>query len=301
MPPTMLFCRDPLRPARVDAQFATEAAVWRRIGGRVVLLDHDALAHGRATAAVTGLPEDIGPLWYRGWMIHSDQYRELDTVLRGHGARLITTPDRYQRAHELPGWYPMFAGLTAPSVWTQVAAGRPPSRDRLAVLATGLPPGPGMVKDYVKSRKHEPDAFGIRDLSDPDEVTSVVSRFVERQEDDLAGGIVLRSFVPLTGNADPTNRGRPAETRIWWVDGEPALCTPHPDTPHTRPMPDPADLAAPVAALDCPFVTTDLAHDERTGDWLLIEVGDGQVSGLPADVDPGPLFRALFAERRDRR
>ncbi|QRX97414.1 ATP-grasp domain-containing protein [Streptomyces noursei] len=46
------------------------------------------------------------------------------------------------------------------------------------------------------------------------------------------------------------------------------------------------------------FVTTDLAL-RSDGAWRVVEVGDGQVSGLPAGADPGPLYRALAAAPPD--
>ncbi|MFI1304390.1 GNAT family N-acetyltransferase [Streptomyces sioyaensis] len=80
--------------------------------------------------------------------------------------------------------------------------------------------------------------------------------------------------------------------RVWWVDGEPVLTGPHPDTPGLRPVPDLASVAPAVRALGARFVTTDLAR-RADGVWRVVEVGDGQVSGLPAGVDHRPLFEAL--------
>ncbi|MFI7288679.1 hypothetical protein ACIBRY_18810 [Streptomyces anulatus] len=41
-----LFCADPLRFSRPDPQFAGEVAAARAAGGRIALLDHDALLAG---------------------------------------------------------------------------------------------------------------------------------------------------------------------------------------------------------------------------------------------------------------
>ncbi|RXS88163.1 N-acetyltransferase [Streptomyces sp. TM32] len=80
--------------------------------------------------------------------------------------------------------------------------------------------------------------------------------------------------------------------RVWWLDGEPVLTGPHPDTPGLRPVPDLASVAPAVRALGARFVTTDLAR-RADGVWRVVEVGDGQVSGLPAGLDHRPLFEAL--------
>lgn len=104
------------------------------------------------------------------------------------------------------------------------------------------------------------------------------------QEDTLNGGIVLRRFEDY----------RTAETRVWWVDGVPVLTTAHPDSPAPQAEPDLTAVAPLVAALACPFITTDLAL-RADGEWRVVEVGDGQVSDLPAGADPTALFQCLKA------
>lgn len=49
-----------------------------------------------------------------------------------------------------------------------------------------------------------------------------------------------------------------------------------------------------VAELGNPFVTTDLAMTSN-GDWLVIEVGDGQVSGLPDSSNQDDIEAILSA------
>jgi ATP-grasp domain, R2K clade family 3 len=68
----------------------------------------------------------------------------------------------------------------------------------------------------------------------------------------------------------------------------------HPDTPSLKPEPDLTAVRPLVASLDCRFVTTDLAH-RTDGVWRVIEVGDGQVSDLPAGIDPAELMAPLLS------
>ncbi|MCX5379983.1 ATP-grasp domain-containing protein [Streptomyces sp. NBC_00091] len=285
---TVLYCSDPLNERRADAHFAAEARQLRAAGGSVALIDHDALLAGDAERAVARVPAGAGALWYRGWMIPAERYADLDAALRGRGARTAVSPEDYRLAHELPGWYETFAALTPASRWLPVAARERPDADRLAALAAALPAGPGIVKDYVKSRKHEwHEACHLPDLADRPAVHRVVSRFVELQDEFLAGGIVLRAFECFTG----------PEARVWWRDAEPRLITPHPDAPDgavTLPDSALAPVRAAVEALGCRFVTTDLALRED-GVWRVVEVGDGQVSDLHRAVDPAALAGLLTA------
>lgn len=287
MTASLLVCGDPLRPARCDPYFALQAAAARQAGAAVALIDHDALLAGRADDAVRRVPEKLGAVWYRGWMIPATAYADLCTALAARGTRLCTTPSAYRAAHELPGWYGAFADATPHSAWLACAPFQAPEPAALTAIAAGLPAGPGIVKDFVKSRKHDWDqACYLPDLADSAAVHRVVSRFVELQGDTLAGGIVLRAFEPFDRSA--------GEARVWWLDGEPILRTAHPDSPTLRPRPDLDAIRPLVGELGCRFITTDLAR-RTDGTWRVIEIGDGQVSDLPDGTDPADLLVPLLA------
>ncbi|MDI5973421.1 ATP-grasp domain-containing protein [Streptomyces sp. SL13] len=273
-------CADPLAPRRADPHYAGEVAA----GG--VLIDHDALLAGDTAGAVARVRRGAGPAWYRGWMMPSDRYAALWEALAERGVTLLTSPEHYRRAHELPGWYGVFEGATPVSAWLPLSSGRAPDAGSLAAVARRLGGGPGIVKDYVKSRKHEwHEACYVPDLADTDQLTRVATRFVELQEEYLTGGLVLRRFEEFDGTG---------EARVWWVDGEPVLTTPHPDAPEQRPVPELGFVAPLVAALGCRFLTTDLAR-RTDGVWRVVEAGDGGVSDLPRGAAPDPLMRALAA------
>ncbi|MFD5625432.1 ATP-grasp domain-containing protein [Streptomyces sp. NPDC127072] len=293
MPMSVLYCRDPLRPRRVDEHFAPEAQEVRACGGTVGLIDHDSLSRGDVRQAVAQVPVGLGHAWYRGWMIPSDQYAALAEALSRRGTELLVTPEQYRTAHELPGWYPMFVDITPASVWRPTKPGEMLRVDDLAALAELLPQGSGIVKDYVKSRKHEwEQACFIPDLADVVELTRVVQRFVELQEDFLAGGIVLRAFETFS-KLESVLESVAAEVRVWWLDGEPRLLTPHPDSPiQHRLVPDLDHVAPAVRRLGCRFVTTDVAL-RSDGVWRVVEVGDGQVSDLHRSSSRGELAAML--------
>ncbi|GGX34185.1 ATP-grasp domain-containing protein [Streptomyces noursei] len=294
-PPLVLLSGDPLRPRRTDPQFAAEAAAARTAGAATAVLDHEALLAGDAERAVSRVPRAAGPVWYRGWMLPADRYAELAAALAARDRHLLTSPTAYRTAHELPGWYGTFEPLTPASAWLPCAPGRPPEPTALARLAASLGgpagPRPVVVKDWVKSRKHEwAEAAYVPDAADPARLAAVVGRFVALQAEFLTGGVVLRAFEDFDRAV--------GEARVWWVDGTPVLTGPHPDTPGLCPAPDLAPVAAAVRRSGLRFVTTDLAL-RSDGAWRVVEVGDGQVSGLPAGADPGPLHRALAAAPPD--
>ncbi|MET9382208.1 ATP-grasp domain-containing protein [Streptomyces sp. NPDC002928] len=289
MPMPVLYCRDSLNPRRVDEHFALEAREVRACGGAVGLIDHDALLQDDAQQAVAQVPAGLGSAWYRGWMIPSDRYAALAEALSRRGTKLLVTPEQYRTAHELPGWHATFVDITPASVWRPTKPGEMLTADDLAALAEPLLPGSGIVKDYVKSRKHEwEQACFIPDLADAVELTRVVQRFVELQEEFLAGGIVLRAFEAFSRLESVA-----AEVRVWWLDGEPRLLTPHPDSPFGRGLvPDLDHIGPAVRRLGCRFVTTDVAL-RSDGVWRVVEVGDGQVSDLHQSSSRGELAALL--------
>jgi hypothetical protein len=270
----LLSCADPLRPTTTDPHFAAETRAARSLGAETALIDHDALLAGDARAAVRRVPRGFGAAWYRGWMIPAARYGELAAALAERDAGLIVSPEAYRRAHELPGWYSVFADRTPASVW---ADGVPDVRP--------LGPGAGIVKDYVKSRKHDWDtACFVPDLADRGGLSGVVDAFRALQGEFLAGGIVVRVFERFVG----------PETRVWWLDGQPIFAGRHPDTPDATVTPDLSGIAELVAKLDCRFVTTDLVR-RADGAWRVVEVGDGQVSDRPGALEPDVLIGALLA------
>ncbi|WP_428950031.1 ATP-grasp domain-containing protein [Streptomyces sp. cg35] len=291
MTAALLTCRDPLRARLPDPHFAAAVEAAEVLGRDVALIDHDALMQGGAGEAVARVPRGVGPLWYRGWMLPSSRYAELEDALAERGTTLATDALQYRRAHELPGWYKTFAAVTPRSVWLPAQPGQALPAARLAELAASLGSGPVVVKDYVKSRKHEWDeACFVPDAADTEQLAAVVRNFVELQEEFLAGGIVLRTFEEFTGD----------EVRVWWIDGSPALTTAHPDAygdGASRLVPQLDHVAPLVRALGCRFVTTDLAL-RSDGVWRVVEVGDGQVSDLPATVAQRLLLEPLLTSQR---
>ncbi|MFE4398847.1 MULTISPECIES: ATP-grasp domain-containing protein [Streptomycetaceae] len=330
--PAIIFPADPLNPRRPDPHFAWEARTLRELGGELHLVDHDGLLAGRAEEAVLRVPRDSGPLWYRGWMLPSARYADFAAALTARGGTLLTSAPGYAAAHELPGWYGVFEGATPASAWIPSEGPVAPGPAELAEAAARLGGrGPAIVKDYVKSRKHEwYEACYVPELADLAAVGRVVGRFVELQGEFLAGGVVLRRYeefegadLPAAGpvgangangasrtggaactagaagpeRADggaPGSGGRAVEARVWWLDGRPVLVGPHPDAPRRAVEPDLTDVPALVRRLGCRFVTTDLASRADGSGWRVVEVGDGQVSDLPRGIDASELLASLI-------
>lgn len=291
----IFFCRDPLEPARPDRAFAAEVAAVERLGLPYVLVDHDALVRGdepdRMVRRIPAHPESRLAA-YRGWMVTPPQYRVLYQALADKGIRLVNDPDQYRHGHYLPENYPIIEGHTPRSVWLTGDLGIDRIMDALAHFGGGAV----IVKDFVKSRKHEwAEACLIPSAGDRQSVERVVERFLELQGEDLNEGLVFREFVEFEPIGIHPKSGMPLteEWRTFWLDGVPIDWAPYWDEGADRGSRPPIERFSGVAAaVRSRFYTMDLAR-RRDGEWMIVEVGDGQVSGLPRESDADRFYEAL--------
>ena len=280
----LLVCSDPLNPSMPDSSFEAEIDAIRTVGLTFELLDVEALFAGSATRAVRRVSDDAGQLVYRGWMVTVANYEDLTVALAQRGATLITSPASYAATHHLPLAYQAIEAYTPRTVW--IAGSAPFDMNEVHEALAPFGSRPIVLKDYVKSRKHEwLEACFIPSASDRAAVERVVNRFAELQGDDLAGGLVFREFVELEPVGTHSRSGLPLgrEYRLFFVDGRFLAGgrywddVDYPDEFPTEPF------ATAAATLPSRFLSMDIAKT-RSGEWIVMEVGDGQVSGLPDSI-----------------
>lgn len=155
---------------------------------------------------------------------------------------------------------------------------------------------PVIVKDFVKSRKHEwESACYIPSAADGEAVARVVRRFLELQGDDLNEGLVFRQYVEFQPIGVHPKSGMPLteEYRAFWLDGVPIYWTPYwAEWDYRASGPPIDDFSGVAAAVHSRFFTMDLARRRDEG-WMVVEIGDGQVSGLPGESDAERFYEAL--------
>lgn len=217
-------------------------------------------------------------------MLKPPAYAALAGALEARGVPFVVSPEAYAYAHHLPGWYDDFRLVTAKTEWTACDQ----IEDARSALAR-LPPGPAVVKDYVKSAKHRwHEACFIPDVRDEEAALRVVRAFLEEQGGDLNVGVVLRAYRPYRSHGSEERTGMPVivERRVFLWRGKPLPILGDEESLLHAPR-----IQDGIARLRSPFVSLDLARlDDDT--WEVVEVGDGQVSGL-RDMDPIAFFREL--------
>lgn len=284
----VLFPNFPLRPGDVDPDFAEERTAALAAGFEAQLYSHEAVVAGDVARAVRGCrpTERPVPAVLRGWMLTGDQYAALYGSLGDRGYLVVNDPAAYAEAHYLPLAYPKLAGETPLTVWTER-----PDVGEAWELYQQLRGGDVILKDHVKSAKHRwLEACFIPAGAPRDRFDRVLNTFVAERDRLLERGFVLRRYVPLV-TAGRDMRGHPAadECRLFYVDGD-LLVTPIPALgPPAERLRRFAELARTFRSR---FMSVDVARTEA-GEWIVIEVGDGGVSGLPASLMAEDFFVAL--------
>lgn len=290
----IVFPSEPFNPHQVDSAFAEEREAALSAGFSVGLVDHTLVVSGDTEEAVRRVRVE-GPAIYRGWMLTVSQYSTLYDELSRRAVQLVNSPDRYRFCHELPSSYGVLEGQTPKSVWC-VIHGEPDFR-AVRACAAELGSGAAVLKDFVKSQKHYwNEACYIPDVTDGDHVEAVARRFLELQGAELSGGLVFRSYVPLKIVGSHPQSGMPlaAEFRSFWLNGE-LVCS-HKYwaglTSFEAELPL-AWMKSLVRRIDSAFFTMDVAMLED-GTWIVIELGDGQVAGLPSSELASDFHRARY-------
>jgi hypothetical protein len=296
----ILFCADYWNPLSPDSAYEAEAAAVEKVQLTSSLINFEALVEQQNISRAVRKVEPASTqelAIYRGWMLKPHIYERLYAALAERGLLLINTPVAYTHCHYLPESYPLIEGMTPRSTWLKT--GPDVSLDEVMALLRPFGEKPIIVKDYVKSRKHEwNEACYIPSASDRQVVERVVTRFLQLQGEDLNEGLVFREFVnfePLTAHSKshmPLTR----EFRLFVLDGQIIFSTPYWEEGDygagTNAFP-PIDLFRQVAQkIQNRFFTMDVAQ-KRDGTWNIVELGDGQVAGLPARADVDAFYRAL--------
>lgn len=286
----LLFPSYPSDIRRPDDAFAKEMRAAKDEGFQVGFVDIEFMFGGEVHLKLPASEDK--EIMYRGWILKSESYQNLYDELDRRGLRLINTPEEYRRAQLLPEWYPILKDQTPESMWMKNGLmSKFHIDDFIYWAAERFGDSPIMVKDYMKSRKQDWfEACYIPSAANKDHVHKVVNKFLDLQGDTLVGGLVFRKFEELEQIGIHAKikmplvnewrifvlNGKVIDTMPYWEDGEYDL------TPPDYPIPQ----------LDIPLYSLDVAK-KKSGEWIVIEIGDGGSSGIPSNRNPREFYSKL--------
>lgn len=289
----IIFCDSVIDNKVIEPDYEVEMKSAVRAGFDFSLISFEELTDGNISTALRFVkqPDNMERAIYRGWMPTPGQYRDLYDGLLKKNIQLINSPAEYGHCHYLPNSYDKIESNTPKSGWTTKL-----DRPSILELTKEFGKSPIIVKDFVKSEKHNwKDACFIPDASDSDEVMKVVSRFIELRGESLNEGVVFRQFEQLEYLADHSRSGMPLtkEFRIFFANERIVKVLDYWDEGEYGETQPELDVFEEIAQnIESNFFTMDVAK-KKDGDWIIMELGDGQVAGLPDNADRSEFYGEL--------
>ena len=292
----IIFCDSGFSPKEVDYMYAEEYKTAKNQFIQTSLISFEELKKGNIDASLKRVrpsEEKISGI-YRGWMLKPSQYEMLYNSLLKKNIELINNPTEYKFCHYLPESYETIKNFTPKTTFKELKAEFKMEDFKNEINVFG--DKPIVIKDYVKSQKHYwKEACYIPSASDKEKANSVISKFIELQDSDLNEGLVFREYVELEELTNHSESGMPLtkEFRVfvknreiisvfkYWDEG---------DYKNVEPVIEAFEEIIPKIKSN--FFTMDISK-KKDGNWIIVELGDGQVAGLPDNADKEAFYDRL--------
>lgn len=292
----IVFCSEPFYPGKPDYLYEKEFEAAARNGFETALFSFEDLTENKIASAFRRIKSYEQPesAIYRGWMLKPAIYEILYHELKSRNFVLINSPEEYRHCHYFPESYATIENHTPPSIFVPYDENF--SFENLHEKLAAFGDKPLILKDYVKSRKHEwNDACFIASAANREAVEKTVARFLELQGEDLNEGLVFREFVDFAPLTNHSKSGMPLtrEFRLFFLKNKLIHAAEYWEEGDYHETNLPENLFQEVAKrVKSNFFTMDVAQ-KRDGDWLIVELGDAQVAGLPDKTDENLFYKAL--------
>lgn len=262
-----------------DLQKEYEAAKGCGLYKDLLIFSYEDWFHG-AKLTLDHTPEQRVVAAYRGWMMLPEQYSAFFYALRDKNIELVTTPEAYEQFHLFPNVYPRIAEDTPRMLLF-------PNGTKVDIELAKRTFSRFMVKDYVKSVKGTDFPAYFDTSITQQEFDEKMKQFYQYRGSLFTGGICLKEFVDLRIYGNRKN-----EYRVFYINGNIATISRNAGQGDYTPTP-PTELIEKYNGLDSKFYTVDYA-EMTDGRWIIIETGDGSVSGLSDFQNYNEFFRALY-------
>lgn len=287
----ILFPSDVFSIREVDSSYQNEyEAVIESGDFQIYLYDYEEFVRN-GILRLNRTPAEKTCTLLRGWMLKAEQYESFYNQLLERNIELITTPEQYCTMHLFPNVYPLIAEDTPRMlVYPETGDETAEAKINLDEIKSEFPRF--MVKDFVKSEKGTdfPKFFDSAALTEK-EFFNWLRIFRQYRDKLFTGGICIKEFVDLKKYGDRTN-----EWRVFYLgDNVLSMCRNSGQLDFVSEVPK--SLVEKYRKLPSPFYTVDYAELED-GSWMILEAGDGQVSGLSDEQDASVFFRGIKSKKK---
>lgn len=293
----ILFCESLIEATKIDEDFEDQFISAKENGFETLLFNFEDLTSvdrfSNATKRIKSTDKLVNVI-YRGWMLTPKQYSHLYKDLLSKNYKLINTIEEYQNCHYLPDSLKFIESRTPKTIFEKFDNEN--SIDKLIEKSKIFGHKSVILKDYVKSEKHNWEtACFVPDASNTDKFKQTINKLLELRGKYLNEGIVVREFVELINLTIHSKSGMPLteEYRLffcnqklvgiydYWEEGEYKLS-----------KPDTSEFEVIAKQVESNFFSMDIAR-QKNGELIIIELGDGQVAGLPDKTDINEFYRQL--------
>lgn len=254
---------------KIDEDYKLEKEVAHELGLLTYNFNYDEFTNGEELQLnVSSLNNQ--DVVYRGWMLTVEQYRRFYNELKSLGGNLVTTPEEYEYTHHFIKSYNKIDRYTPKTIWFE--DGEQIDWDKVRnELGDKF-----IVKDYVKSVKGFEFPEYLESNMTNEELDNYIDKFKQLRGNLYQGGIVLKKYVQLDKKNEHTH-----EFRAFFINHGCRLMYHNSDNKEDL-VPFHMGNEYAMTMLHSCFYTIDYARLEN-GEYIVIEVGDGQVSGIPLD------------------
>jgi hypothetical protein len=288
---TILFPNHPLKSLLPDPDYESEHAAAKAAGLHCEVFNLESLREGDLTAALrtcAAARSEQEPLVHRCWMMSDALFSNLHGGLVAQGYRPITSAAQYAEAHYMPIGYRHLAPRTPETRWI---TGK--NEEDAWELYQPFADRDCIIKDWVKSAKHRwREACLIPASTSRERFSEIFKAFLEARGNLFEKGVVLRRYHDLV-RLEEDLRGQPVHEEYRMFFWRAKLLAATPAIRGEGPFGSLGEWEEVASRFSSPFITMDVAR-ETSGNWLIIEVGDGGVSGLPFSIEADAFYQALF-------
>jgi len=277
---TILFPSDYFNRNKIDAELEQEYKAAIKAGFNVMLFDYSSWFESKKLVLNQNVDCDL--VLYRGWMMKPELYCKFENQLLDLGYHLVVNSNAYKKLHEFVNVYPIIRNDTAPMM-------KFPLYIRIDVEFIKSTFGRFMVKKYVKSVKGSDFPVYFDSSITQSEFDNWMKKFYQYRGNLLTGGICIKKYLDLKKYDSNAN-----EYRAFFYRNELMLLMKSSNQSDACFKP-PVELINKYKILDSPFFTLDFAQLEDDS-WIIIESGDGQVSGI-TDSSQIELFYKILKEK----
>lgn len=263
---------DPLDSKKVDYDFQREFNAIVSLGFKVNLYDHDQLVDHNTFVSNIDNRNEKDSVILRSWMLKENQYDFLYKSLISSNLYLINTLEQYLNCHYYPNVYDKIKQLSPKSTWFDDISDESIIHNKNTMSCDII------IKDYVKSEKYSSDLFMLSKSLSNEDFCEKVNEFKLSRGKLFNKGIVFKEFLNLKKFGDKTN-----EFRIFVYNKNIISASQNTELGFGD-VPNLDFLNEIIQSIDSNFYTIDIAELD-SGDWIILETGDGSVSGLASGQD----------------